>query len=393
MTLSAADVVAALYGAALIATLPLLIAVVASRGIRGLGAPAQVQVWRATVVVLLATACGRLLPGHWLAWVLPGSLSVPFVALGRAPLQLEAGYTRSDMWSAWLLAVYLAGVVLTLLQLVGSRWRLARVARRAPAEVPPAWLADLQRARVTCGVERDVQLLVSDAVSSPMTWGARHPVLLLPARAHTWSREQRYLALLHEMLHVRAGDAAWGVAARVMRAVFWFHPGAWWLEARLLESEEHCCDDRVLLSGAKRSTYAELLVDAGCVPHEAAACSLGSGGVRARLQRIVDDRHMPRHVSRQATRAIVVLGASMSVVAATAHVAPTRAVLHDLVSDGRWETRAYAVRRLAQRRDSVAVARRVASTDPHPGVRAVAEIALTRTPFATVGDTLVFVRN
>lgn len=388
----AAELTGEVYGAALMATLPLLVALGASRGIRRLDAAAQARLWQAGVVVMLAAAFGRLLPGHWLAWVLPETLAAPLVAFGRAPLQLEVGYGRSDVWASWVAAVYLVGVGGVLLQVVGGRWRLARVARGAVA-VPTQWMSELERARVVCGVERPVRLLVTDAVVSPMTWGIWRPVLILSAEAHRWTSEQRYLAILHEMLHVRANDSAWALAGRIMRAVFWFHPGAWWLEARLRETEEQRCDDLVLLSGVTRSAYAELLVDASGARLEPAACSLGSGGLRMRLRRIVDEARVPRDVTPPVARGILLLGATLSMVVATGHLAPTRAVLTTLVGDSRWETRAYAVRRLAQRRDSLVMARQVAHNDPHPGVRAVAQLALTRTPMAAVGDTLIFVRD
>ena len=57
-------------------------------------------------------------------------------------------------------------------------------------------------------------------------------------------------------------------------------------------------------------------------------------------------------------------------------LAPTRGVLTSLMQDASWELRAYAVVGLAQRPDSVAVARKAAELDPSPRVRAWARYAL-----------------
>ena len=65
---------------------------------------------------------------------------------------------------------------------------------------------------------------------------------------------------------------------------------------------------------------------------------------------------------------------------ATARLAPTRQVLTSLMRETRWESRAWAVVRLAQRADSVDVARSAARHDPDPAVRAWARYALTRSP-------------
>ena len=57
-------------------------------------------------------------------------------------------------------------------------------------------------------------------------------------------------------------------------------------------------------------------------------------------------------------------------------LAPSREVLTTLMLDARWESRAYAVVGLAQRRDTIAVARSAAELDPNPRVRAWARYAL-----------------
>jgi hypothetical protein len=61
-------------------------------------------------------------------------------------------------------------------------------------------------------------------------------------------------------------------------------------------------------------------------------------------------------------------------------LAPTRGVLDSLMHDARWQTRAYAVVGLAQRSDSLAVARSAAEGDPNPRVRAWARYALSASP-------------
>jgi len=72
--------------------------------------------------------------------------------------------------------------------------------------------------------------------------------------------------------------------------------------------------------------------------------------------------------------------------ASTLQLAPTRAVLNSLMHDNRWETRAYAVLGLAQRPDSIEVARSAASTDPDPNVRAWARYAVSLRPTTRTAD-------
>jgi hypothetical protein len=181
--------------------------------------------------------------------------------------------------------------------------------------------------------------------------------------------------------HVASGDVAFSLAGRVVCALLWFHPGAWWAAARLRGECEMACDDRVLHEGVRPSDYARLLVQtaAECgMPRWAAPAAralVWHVGLRARLAAIV----VP-HDTRGPARAVLVLTACLTLTLATplaaVRLAPTRQVLTALMHDARWESRAYAVTGLAQRSDTVAVARAAATSDPSPRVRAWAALAL-----------------
>jgi hypothetical protein len=138
----------------------------------------------------------------------------------------------------------------------------------------------------------------------------------------------------------------------------------------------------VIESGARRSEYAELLVAAvdrlrrSTTTPAAAVALAGRAGLRERLAAVLDVEHITRPLS---SRWIVVAATATVFVAAptsAVRLAPTRDMLTMLVRDARWESRAYAVLGLAQRADSVAVARSVAERDPSPRVRAWARYAL-----------------
>ena len=45
------------------------------------------------------------------------------------------------------------------------------------------------------------------------------------------------------------------------RAVFWFHPAAWWLERHLSALAEEACDNVVLARGYNPRDYSEYLID------------------------------------------------------------------------------------------------------------------------------------
>jgi beta-lactamase regulating signal transducer with metallopeptidase domain len=69
-------------------------------------------------------------------------------------------------------------------------------------------------------------VLVCD-VGVPMTWGVMRPVILVPEYVTDWSREKQEYLILHERAHIQRRDWLWQSFARMVTAVFWFHPLVW----------------------------------------------------------------------------------------------------------------------------------------------------------------------
>ncbi len=153
------------------------------------------------------------------------------------------------------------GAFASLLRQRQAHRRVRALEREARVELDAATLAALEGARRRVGIERPVQLLTSDRVASPMTWGHRYPVVLLPADHHEWSDERRRVVLHHELVHIRRGDWRARVLARAACAVYWFHPLVWMTLTRLVAEQERACDEQVLALGTRASSYAHHLLE------------------------------------------------------------------------------------------------------------------------------------
>ena len=103
-------------------------------------------------------------------------------------------------------------------------------------------------------------VLVSDAIQTPMTWGAIRPVILVPAYVEDWSDEQRDVVIRHERAHIERRDWLWQGFAQVMTAVFWFHPLVWLAAAQMRQEAEHAADDATLATGVQAPDYADRLM-------------------------------------------------------------------------------------------------------------------------------------
>jgi HEAT repeat protein/beta-lactamase regulating signal transducer with metallopeptidase domain len=164
-------------------------------------------------------------------------------------------------WSVLLTGIWLLGV----LGIMGNHFvgalGLYLVARRARPIQSQEWqdLADEIGDRLW--ITRDVTLLKSHATTMPVTWGGRKPVVLLPSDADTWTDERRRYVLTHEFAHIRRWDCTTQGIAQLACALYWFNPMVWVAARRLRIERERACDDQVLMSGGKASSYAEHLLD------------------------------------------------------------------------------------------------------------------------------------
>lgn len=387
-----ARAVSTVYTASLLAVLPIALAVVAAFALRRRSAEGRALVWRSAIVALLLVYVGRQLAFHWMDWVLPSTLASPLIALGRvqvtsATVQLVLGdssQTGLGLVSVVrvVFAVYVIGVFAVLLPTAIASLRIRRLIERAHLIDDHDWSTPLAGAQRALGMSRSVRLFMSAEIAVPMTVGILRPVVALPWSACEWDDSQRRMVLLHELAHVRAADWVFNIAGRVACALYWFHPGAWWIARRLRQDCELACDDRVIESGVRRSEYAELLVAAvdrlrhSTTSPAAAVALAGRVGLRERLAAVLDVEHVTRPLSNRWIAVAAAVTVFVAAPTSAVRLAPTRDMLTMLVRDARWESRAYAVLGLAQRPDSVAVARSIAERDPSPRVRAWARYAL-----------------
>ncbi|WP_419163985.1 M56 family metallopeptidase [Candidatus Palauibacter sp.] len=175
---------------------------------------------------------------------------------GSAPA--SAGTGRSAVRIAWI--VWMMGCGLSLVSLAVAALRLRRLVRAARPVRDPEWVRQAEALRSRLGLRGEIRLLVSGAVTTPMTGGLRRPVILLPESAASWSRERRAVVLAHELVHVRRRDTLRQLIRRVVLALYWFHPLAWLASRRAALASEKACDEEVLAFGTRPSDYARHLL-------------------------------------------------------------------------------------------------------------------------------------
>lgn len=195
-------------------------------------------------------------------------------------------------------AVYLAGLVLLLARLLLQHVWMHRLVRAATPIVDTPWVQLFESCAARIGVRRAVRLLRAAGDTMPLAAGIREASIVLPAVADAWPEKRRRAVLLHELAHVERHDCLTQTLAALACAVYWVHPGVWWIAWRLRVERERACDDRVLSAGENAREYAghllELAYSLGrhAAPGMAVAIArprkLGLGELEGRMLAVLD---------------------------------------------------------------------------------------------------------
>jgi uncharacterized protein (TIGR03435 family) len=158
---------------------------------------------------------------------------------------------------------------------------------------------------------RAVSVSLHRALTGPMTFGVMRPVIVFPPDAVEWRTADLRRALRHELEHVRRADCLVDAVARVICALYWFHPLAWLSWHRLRLEAERACDDAVVReSGAV--AYAEQLVSLAARMSTTPAPLLamaGRGDLTRRVHAILDSAQARGHAGVGWTAAMMAVGA------------------------------------------------------------------------------------
>lgn len=158
----------------------------------------------------------------------------------------------------WPAAVYLAVAALMLARMAAGAFRLRTLLR----DSQPEQMAAAQDLEHSLGLKPGrIAVRSSARVTIPFTVGVRRPVILLPGDWRKWPEEKLRSVLAHELAHVARRDWLTARLAALNRALYWFHPAAWWLERRLAAEAEECADQMALAVLGDRQSYVETILD------------------------------------------------------------------------------------------------------------------------------------
>ena len=270
----------------------------------------QFAVWSilGVVVLLPAGLFGRYTLLNWPFYVelFRSNLTGEYGALAHvsAPIPLPPDSLPRTA-AGWLFLLYLAGVVV-LLARYGAfyiRLRLA-LSRGRPAEDGPIRAVGEKYGLPVCPA------VEVEGLPSAFICGVFRPVLALPAGA-----EPEEKIILHELLHLKYRDAAWGILICLLRCLHWCNPLLWYCANLAGNDLESLCDQRVLerLEGEDRRDYGRILLAMAGEGYARApgTSSMANGGknIRRRVEAIARFKRYPAGMGLVSVCLILVLAA------------------------------------------------------------------------------------
>jgi beta-lactamase regulating signal transducer with metallopeptidase domain len=162
-------------------------------------------------------------------------------------------------WKSVIMAAWFIGCAFSVIRLIRLHLALSRL-RKNSCPSAPALRQMTAQLRVGLHVHRQIDVRVSDSITSPFVCGMLNPSILLPSQLVQRLTPEELAALLsHEIAHLCRHDLGWCVAWQWMKALYWFHPLVWNVPA----AHNFACDQEADLNAASQlgdqDCYAQML--------------------------------------------------------------------------------------------------------------------------------------
>ncbi|MGT2712368.1 M56 family metallopeptidase [Streptococcus oriscaviae] len=181
----------------------------------------------------------------------------------------EAAVHQSSMWDMlaglpWgyiLLGIWLIGFLVIIGRSIFSYLKFRNLLLRWGKPITdPQILESFHAIKAEFGIKKAIRLVHYPQVSSPMIFGLRNPVILLPDTNYTL--EELDLIFEHELTHYRHRDIYVNLLVLLVKAAHWFNPIVHFACKEVQEAAECYCDHSVLHNRDEtyRSFYGETII-------------------------------------------------------------------------------------------------------------------------------------
>lgn len=146
-----------------------------------------------------------------------------------------------------LLILWLWGILVMTVLTIRSNLRIMQLIRSSLPVQNQQVKTLYQECKEKSGLKKEISVLSSAFLKSPISVGLLHPRIILPIHliSDYNEKEIRYI-LLHELQHYRFKDIPINYFMCFIRILYWFHPFVWFALNEMRNDRELACDASVL---------------------------------------------------------------------------------------------------------------------------------------------------
>lgn len=159
----------------------------------------------------------------------------------------------------WTTIVWVAGMVILLVVFGVLYWKEYQ---KIQAALPVSKETE-NYFRSVAEIPNRVKFLVSDRISTPLTFGVLSPKIIFPKIFKLSDSTKIKYVLTHELIHIKRLDNLWKIIILIVVSVHWFNPFVWIMYGLFNRDVELSCDEKVvtLLGETTKKEYVMTLVD------------------------------------------------------------------------------------------------------------------------------------
>lgn len=168
-----------------------------------------------------------------------------------------SGITMSEIiFGIWLTVAVLIGLYVMLSCCRTKRMIFKWSSRTNSNDIKEAY----RRVAEDLGINRYIELRISDKFSSPMLMGIIKPVIVIPDVE--WTEKELDMIMYHELTHYKHCDLFIKLLASISVCIHWFNPVSYMLSKSLSRACELCCDESVIerLGATDKKDYGRLII-------------------------------------------------------------------------------------------------------------------------------------
>ncbi len=219
-----------------------------------------------------------------------------------APLSIAGMKAYFDANIYFVVLIWLLGVGLFILKLLGGISYVYYLRNQHNFPVDEYWFEMVENLSKRVNIQKEIALVESALVRSPVVVGYLKPMILFPIGAINRLNPQEVEAILaHEIAHVMRHDYVFNIIQSVIEALLYFNPAVWWISANIRAERENCCDDVAIQLCGNSMAYAKSLVAVQEMQYYSATFAMGFAGQRKnhllmRVQRILNQSNNKTNV-------------------------------------------------------------------------------------------------